>query len=106
MSKHATDIDFILDEVVGGFGRWQLGFLLLNFLIKSAALFPLLVHLFAAFVPRHRCLVPVCDQGRGRADEEIKLAPSYYHKSFKKIASDFFLVLALLIDVVYVKCMV
>ena len=58
------DLDYIFDEIVGGgdggdFGQWVILFAL--FPVGLCAGFPLFMHLFACFEPRHRCFVPTCD---------------------------------------------
>ena len=63
-SNDDPDFDFILDRVVGGGGRWQIRksfFLVCTFV--SGGL-PLLLHLFTAYTPEHRCFVPGCDDTR------------------------------------------
>jgi hypothetical protein len=56
-----TDIDYILENIVGGGGRWQWAIVGLLYPIGVASGFPLLIHMFAAFAPRHRCFIPGCD---------------------------------------------
>ena len=58
------DIDFIFDHIVGS-GKWndfgQWGLFAAIMLISYNGIFPIFMHVYAAFEPRHRCLVPVCD---------------------------------------------
>ncbi len=56
------DFDYILDEIVGGGGWWQWKKCLLfvpSYL--TVGNLPLLLHLFTAYTPPHRCLVEGCD---------------------------------------------
>ena len=58
------DIDYIFDNIVGGGDGGDLGqWFILGALIPVGlcAGFPLFMHLFACFEPRHRCYVPNCD---------------------------------------------
>ena len=56
------DIDFILSNIVGGGGRWQWVIVFAMWPITFAAGYPLLLHMFTAFAPRHRCFIPGCDK--------------------------------------------
>ena len=63
-SKIKEDLDYIFDEIVGGgdggdLGQWVILFAL--FPVGLCAGFPLFMHLFACFEPRHRCYIPTCD---------------------------------------------
>ena len=58
------NFDYIFDEIVGGgdvgdFGQWIILSALIS--IGLCAHFPLIMHLFACFEPRHRCYVTECD---------------------------------------------
>ena len=58
------DIDFIFDNIVGSgewndFGQW--GLFAAIMMISYCGIFPIFMHVYAAFEPRHRCLVPICD---------------------------------------------
>ena len=58
------DIDYILDNIVGGGDGGDIGqWIILSSLIPVVlcAGFPLFMHLFACFEPRHRCFIPNCD---------------------------------------------
>jgi hypothetical protein len=55
------DIDYILEHIVGGGGRWQWSVVAMMWPIGICAGFPLLLHMFAAFAPRYRCFIPGCD---------------------------------------------
>ena len=56
------DIDFIFENIVGGSGLWQWLFVVgFSFPIQLASTVPLLIHLFAAYEPKHRCYIPGCD---------------------------------------------
>ena len=58
------DIDFIFDNIVGS-GKWndfgQWGLFAAIMMISYCGIFPIFMHVYAAFEPRHRCLVPICD---------------------------------------------
>ncbi len=60
----AGDIDSILDDIVGGGGRWQWTKLLLLVPQNFTNGLPLLLHMFTAYSPEHRCFVEGCDQSR------------------------------------------
>ena len=55
------DLDYIMDEITGGGGWWQWkkALWLIPQYISSGL--PLLLHMFAAYTPPHRCFVPGCD---------------------------------------------
>ena len=56
------DIDFIFKNIVGGGGLWQWLFVVgFSFPIQLASTVPLLIHLFAAYEPKHRCYISGCD---------------------------------------------
>lgn len=55
------DIDYLLDNVIGGGGWGQWIVLLCQLPIGIASGLPTLIHMFAAFEPRHRCYVPICE---------------------------------------------
>ena len=59
--KKTNDIDYVLENIVGdgGWGQWMI--LICYFPIGIASGLPLLIQMFAAFEPRHRCFVPYCD---------------------------------------------
>ena len=56
-----NDIDYILENIVGdgGWGQWMI--LICTFPIGMVSGLPILIQMFAAFEPRHRCFVPNCD---------------------------------------------
>ena len=62
--EEREDIDFIFDHIVGS-GKWndfgQWGLFSAIMLISYCGIFPIFMHVYAAFEPRHRCHVPVCD---------------------------------------------
>ncbi len=60
-SGKVFDIDYILDNYVGGGGRYQWLIFLATLPISWAASYPLFIHIFAAYKPDHRCFVPSCD---------------------------------------------
>ena len=58
------DIDFIYDNIVGGgdlkdFGQWLI--LLALIAVSFLSSWPVYINLFAGYKPRHRCLIPNCD---------------------------------------------
>ena len=57
-----NDIDYILENIVGdgGWGQWMI--LICTFPIGMVSGLPILIQMFAAFEPRHRCFVPNCDE--------------------------------------------
>ena len=62
------DIDLIFDRIVGSgklndFGQW--GLFAAIMLISFCGIFPIFMHVYAAYEPRHRCLVPLCDTLNG-----------------------------------------
>ena len=63
--EEGGDFDYILDEIVGGGGWWQWKkcLLLIPSYLTNGVL-PLLLHLFTAYTPPHRCFVDGCDVAR------------------------------------------
>ena len=59
--EYASDIDYIFENIVGGGGLWQWYIVVVMYPIVFASGFPLILHMFTAFAPRHRCFVPGCD---------------------------------------------
>ena len=55
------DIDYVLEKIVGsgGWGQWIV--MLACYPIGLCSGYPLLLHMFAAFEPSHRCFIPQCD---------------------------------------------
>ena len=68
------DIDYIFDHIVGS-GKWndfgQWGLFASIMLISYCGIFPIFMHVYAAFEPRHRCLVPVCDSLNGSVNFDV-----------------------------------
>ena len=60
-SSAPKDLDYILDDLVGGGGRWQWTKMLFLIPVYVAMGTPLLLHMFTAYTPDHRCFVPGCD---------------------------------------------
>jgi len=60
-SEDVQDVDYILDHYVGGGGRWQWLIFIATFPTYWASIYPLFMHMFAAYKPDHRCFVPSCD---------------------------------------------
>ena len=57
----SADIDYILEEIVGGGGLWQWYIVAIMYPIVFASGFPLVLHMFTAYAPKYRCLIPSCD---------------------------------------------
>ncbi len=63
MGAEEKDFDYILDNIVGGGGRWQWTvwcYLIPGFITMGAP--ALLLHMFSAYTPRHRCLIEGCEE--------------------------------------------
>ncbi len=81
--------DHVLDQFVGSSGSWQwrqFVFLLLQAFCSSI---PLMIHIFGAFTPAHRCRVDICDAGGldGAVDQnwtEFAIPPNDAMESFLK----------------------
>ena len=58
---NSKDIDYVLNNIVGGggWGQWFVWILLVP--IRCAGSLPMVLHIFGAYKPIHRCLVPICD---------------------------------------------
>lgn len=70
MSKERKhDVDFILDELVGGGGWWQWKMILLSLPISWASLYALFITMYAAYSPPHRCYIPTCDSASSSINE-------------------------------------
>lgn len=59
--RNLNSFDEVLEHVAGGAGYWQVGTLLISLPLLMIGLVPLLLHLFTAYTPAHRCMVPVCE---------------------------------------------
>ena len=57
----ATSFDTILEDYVGGFGRYQILNTLVINLVTYCAFYPILYYIFTAYQPPHRCRVPLCE---------------------------------------------
>ena len=57
----AKDFDFILENYVGGGGWWQWKKILLMLPLHISLGVPVLLHVYAAFSPPHRCFIEGCD---------------------------------------------
>ena len=68
------DIDFIFDNFVGG-GRWNDSGQWILFapimVIAYTGLFPIFMHIYAAFEPRYRCLIPICENGNTSSKVDV-----------------------------------
>ena len=60
-NEKTNDIDFLLENYIGGGGWGQWLILICQYPIGMASGLPILIQMFAAFEPRHRCFVPTCD---------------------------------------------
>ena len=78
------DIDLIFDHIVGSgklndLGQWRLFAAII--LISFCGIFPIFMHVYAAYEPRHRCLVPVCDKSNDSINVDAEwvsfTSPSY-----------------------------
>ena len=54
-------MDQILDNFVGGHGKYQIAITISTSLINEFANGIFLMHLFTAYAPKHRCRVPQCE---------------------------------------------
>ena len=62
------DIDYLLETIIGpgGFGQWLIVAAIIP--VGFCSGFPLLIHMFAAYEPRHRCYVEACESGNSTTD--------------------------------------
>ena len=56
-----ANLDQILTQYVGGCGRYQLINTILLSIVYYGSLITMLINVFTAFAPKHRCRVPECD---------------------------------------------
>ena len=62
MSEESSkSLDYILSNIVGGCGKWQIQKLAVMSFVIFVCDLPLLIHMFAAYTPMHRCKVEVCE---------------------------------------------
>lgn len=61
-------IDHILDKIVGGGGWGQWIIVIASYPVIYCSM-SLLMHMFTAFEPRHRCFVPICDNDSSKIQE-------------------------------------
>ena len=54
-------MDQILDNFVGGHGKYQITITIATSLINEFANGIFLMHIFTAYAPKHRCRVPQCE---------------------------------------------
>ena len=82
-------IDYILDEIVGGggWGQWIIAIASYPIIFCTMSL---LMHMFAAFEPRHRCHIPVCDNQTTSSVQElwVQFALPSNHTSTEMLKSD------------------
>lgn len=69
------DLDYILDHLVGGGGRWQWTKMVFLIPVYVAMGLPLLLHMFTAYTPEFRCLVPACD-GVSNGNSSLSSGPA------------------------------
>ena len=55
------NMDEILDNFVGGHGKYQIAITIATSLINEFANGIFLMHIFTAYAPKHRCRVPQCE---------------------------------------------
>ena len=60
------DMDYILEEIVGGNGWWQWRTTFILFPLSWIGGYPLFMSIFAAYAPPHRCLIEGCETGLGQ----------------------------------------
>ena len=70
--EEGKDIDYLLDNVIGGGGWGQWVVLLCQLPIGIASGLPTLIHMFAAYEPRHRCVIPNCEDVSNKLPNTIK----------------------------------
>ena len=58
-------LDIILYEYVGGAGLYQWLCTLAMMLVKYGSIIPILLTVFTAYEPRHRCYIPECESANG-----------------------------------------
>ena len=83
-------IDYILDKIVGG-GGWGQWIIVIAFHpILYCSVMPLIIHLFTAFEPRHRCYIPMCDNQTASPVQElwVQFAIPTKHTSTEMLKSD------------------
>eukprot|EP00094_Tigriopus_californicus_P007746 TCALIF_07461-PA protein Name:"Similar to Slc22a12 Solute carrier family 22 member 12 (Mus musculus)" AED:0.90 eAED:1.00 QI:0/0/0/0.5/1/1/2/0/174 len=88
--KH--DVDFILDELVGGGGWWQWKMTLMSLPIGWSSLYALFITMYAAYSPPHRCYIPACDSASSMINESwtgFALPSEHRSSNFLKVADDF-----------------
>ena len=57
----AASFDKILEDYVGGFGRYQILNTLVINLVTYCAFYPIIYYIFTAYQPPHRCRIPICE---------------------------------------------
>ena len=72
--EEKDDIDFIFDNFVGG-GRWNDSGQWILFapimVIAYTGLFPIFMHIYAAFEPKYRCFIPICENGNTSSKVDV-----------------------------------
>jgi len=70
----ATSFDIILEDYVGGFGRYQILNTLVINLVTYCAFYPILYYIFTAYQPPHRCRIPLCE-----SENQTKISSNIYN---------------------------
>ncbi len=87
------DIDYILENFVGNSGPWQRRFLVLILTVFGATYLLIFLHLFAVYVPMHRCRVPICDGSENNFNEswveDFAIPKDYVNKELVKSKQPF-----------------
>ncbi len=55
--------DHVLDQFVGATGPWQWRQFVFVLVLNVCSSLPLMLHVFSAYTPEHRCQVPLCERG-------------------------------------------
>ena len=75
------DLDPILDQI-GSLGKFQILELILVLLVNAGHLFPAVDFMFTGYVPKHRCLIPQCENTSNVSyykNESDHVFPDYVH---------------------------
>ena len=75
-------MDQILDNFVGGHGKYQIAITIATSLINEFANGIFLMHIFTAYAPKHRCRVPQCETINAT---KVSLTFFYFKKKLMKI---------------------
>ena len=77
LDESTKDIDYLLENVIGpaGLGQWIVVFAI--FPIGFASGYALLIHMFSAYEPRHRCYIPSCDDEGAHSLDPNEFLPDW-----------------------------